>query len=97
MDIAKILNESTIFQTSSHGIKFGTRGCCAHCGRDVHTWDTPWISFPGVSIEECKAEAIWQYNMCQIQKEKENESYYCDHHDSQESCQHCDHEGRPED
>jgi len=89
MNLQKILSESTIYQTSSHGIKFGTRTPCGHCGKQVHTWDTPWMRFDGISVEECRAEAVWQYGMIQVKAEKENNGYYSEENDSEECCDLC--------
>ena len=87
MDMQKVLTESNIFMTSSHGIMFGQKGRCENCGAEYHEWSTPWITFDGVTTEECRAEAIWQYDMKQIKEE--NNLYYSEDTDSNECCDRC--------
>ena len=89
MDIEKMLTESTHFLTSRAGISFYKVGTCENCGADVFMDGTPWMSFPGVTLDECIIEAMMQYGMKEIKTEDPNESYYSEETDSEECCGLC--------
>jgi len=87
MNIEKILQASTHFEVSAHGISFYESDTCAHCGAIVHTNQSPWLTFNGVSIEECETEAVHIYGMKKITEV--NDSWYCEDTPTNESCNEC--------
>jgi hypothetical protein len=88
MDVNKILNESTHFRVSSHGISFAVSVTCDNCGAVAFNEWTPWMQFNGVSLDECRLEAVETYGMQEVPQDY-NELYYSEDTPSNDACGNC--------